>query len=69
MELKNVRKRLAKENRVPPYLIFHDTTLIEMAGIMPTTEALMLQVRGVGLEPCQLVVRGLQKNYNCHDFV
>lgn len=49
-ELKKERLRLAKENGVPAYLIFHDSTLIEMSEAMPISEDSMLQVRGVGPE-------------------
>ncbi len=47
-ELREVRKKLAEENRLPPYMIFYNDTLIEMCEILPESEAMMLQVRGVG---------------------
>lgn len=49
-ELKKERLRLAKENGVPAYLIFHDSTLTEMSEAMPISESSMLQVRGIGPE-------------------
>jgi ATP-dependent DNA helicase RecQ len=42
------RKRLADEAGVPPYVIFGDATLAEMATKLPTDEAAMLKINGVG---------------------
>ena len=47
-ELRECRKMLAEESNVPPYVIFHDATLKEMLDIMPTSEAEMLRINGVG---------------------
>ncbi|MHB1132787.1 MAG: DNA helicase RecQ [Chloroflexota bacterium] len=47
-QLRTLRKRLADERGVPPYVIFHDTTLREMATALPTTRAGLLRIRGVG---------------------
>jgi len=47
-ELKSLRFSLAKEKNVPPYVIFHDKTLIDMIIMKPTTGDEMLQVSGVG---------------------
>ena len=47
-ELRALRKRLADERGVPPYVIFHDTTLWQMARQRPTSRAEMLSLRGVG---------------------
>jgi ATP-dependent DNA helicase RecQ len=33
---------------VPPYVIFHDSTLQEMCGCLPTTLELLSEVSGVG---------------------
>ncbi|MFV1983608.1 MAG: DNA helicase RecQ [Thiohalomonadales bacterium] len=46
--LREQRSRLAKELSVPPYIIFHDTTLIEMAKQRPKTLNDMLHISGVG---------------------
>jgi ATP-dependent DNA helicase RecQ len=46
--LSAVRKRLADAGGVPPFVIFGDATLAEMAAIMPTDEASLLAVSGVG---------------------
>jgi ATP-dependent DNA helicase RecQ len=42
------RKALAEEQGVPPYVIFHDATLKEMARLRPTTADQLLEVSGVG---------------------
>ncbi len=46
--LRGVRKALAAERGVPPYVIFHDTTLRAMARERPTTLAALRGVYGVG---------------------
>jgi ATP-dependent DNA helicase RecQ len=47
-ELRILRKRLADEQNVPPYVIFGDVTLIQMARISPVDESTLLGVTGVG---------------------
>ena len=42
------RRALAAEAGVPPYLIFHDSTLREMAELKPTTIHALSRVSGVG---------------------
>jgi len=46
--LRAVRKRLADAEGVPPFVIFADVTLAEMAALMPSDEAALLAVSGVG---------------------
>ncbi len=46
--LREVRLRLARGRGVPPYVIFHDTTLREMARLRPTTETALRDIYGVG---------------------
>ncbi|TVZ37882.1 ATP-dependent DNA helicase RecQ [Alteromonadaceae bacterium 2753L.S.0a.02] len=46
--LRRVRKELAEEHGVPPYVIFHDATLKEMMDKFPLSEWEMLAVSGVG---------------------
>ncbi len=46
--LRQVRMRFAEEGNVPPYVIFADATLREMAKKLPRTRAEMLAVGGVG---------------------
>jgi ATP-dependent DNA helicase RecQ len=46
--LRAVRLEVARARGVPPYVIFHDATLREMARIRPTTRSALLAVKGVG---------------------
>jgi ATP-dependent DNA helicase RecQ len=46
--LRAVRKRLADAEGVPPFVIFTDATLAEMAALMPSDETALLAVSGVG---------------------
>jgi len=46
--LKALRMRLAKEKRVPPYVIFSDKSLIDMARLRPRDECEFGMVHGVG---------------------
>lgn len=46
--LKQCRKRLAEQYSVPPYVIFHDKTLREMAEQRPMSRMELLNVSGVG---------------------
>ena len=36
-ELRALRTRLAKDQGLPPYTVFHDATLLDMASVRPTT--------------------------------
>ncbi|MGF1568268.1 MAG: DNA helicase RecQ [Nodosilinea sp.] len=46
--LKSLRKRLADEQSVPPYVVFHESTLRQMAQVRPQTPAAFAQLSGVG---------------------
>ena len=46
--LRTVRKRLADEAGVPPFVVFGDTALAEMAASRPVTAEELLRVNGVG---------------------
>lgn len=46
--LKATRMTLAKEQGVPPYVIFHDSTLLEMHTARPTSIEEMAGITGVG---------------------
>ena len=46
--LRDCRKQLADENSVPPYVIFHDATLKQMAADKPTTDEGLMEISGVG---------------------
>jgi ATP-dependent DNA helicase RecQ len=46
--LRGWRSAEAKAQNVPPYVIFHDTTLREIAAVRPATLDEMAQIKGVG---------------------
>ncbi len=46
--LKQLRKAIADERRVPAYVVFSDATLLEMTAKKPSSEAELLDVSGVG---------------------
>ena len=47
-ELRALRRDLARERGVPPYLIFNDRTLSLMSARKPKSEAELLEIKGVG---------------------
>ncbi|QEW06044.1 DNA helicase RecQ [Nitrincola iocasae] len=47
-DLRALRKRLAQTQDVPPYVIFHDATLMEMVIYRPRTEQQMRSLSGIG---------------------
>ena len=46
--LRECRRRQAEEQGVPPYVIFHDSTLIEMCSLLPQTHDEFANLTGVG---------------------
>jgi len=46
--LRACRKKLAEQFDVPPYVIFHDATLMDMVQLRPLTTQQLLSVNGVG---------------------
>ncbi len=47
--LKSLRKKTAKQKGLPPYVVFQDPSLEEMATVYPTTKEELAQVNGVGM--------------------
>ncbi len=47
-ELKFWRKKVAEEENIPAYCIFHDTTLIEISNSLPFTKENLINIRGFG---------------------
>lgn len=47
-ELRSLRTAIAREENVPPYIIFSDKTLVDMCVKVPLGKAEMLSVSGVG---------------------
>ena len=50
--LRTLRLDVAREREVPPYVIFGDSALRDMAKLRPTSEEGFLNVRGVGEKKC-----------------
>ncbi len=48
-QLRVWRTKIAKEHGVPAYVIFHDSTLLELVRLRPQTEDDLRQVTGVGV--------------------
>ena len=46
--LRDCRRELAEEQGVPPYVIFHDSTLVEMCSVVPKTLEDFSKLSGVG---------------------
>ena len=46
--LRDLRQEISKQKGMPPYIIFHDKTLLEMSEKKPQTEVEMLAINGVG---------------------
>ncbi|NIS09267.1 MAG: DNA helicase RecQ [Candidatus Dadabacteria bacterium] len=51
--LRKRRKELADRDNVPPYVVFSDRTLIEMAALFPKSKESLLQIYGVGQKKLQ----------------
>ena len=51
--LKALRKKVAKEKNLPPYVIFQDPSMEEMATTYPTSSEEMAQINGVGMGKVQ----------------
>lgn len=47
-QLRAKRKELADAEHVPPYVIFHDKTLQEMAAQLPQSVETFMQIHGIG---------------------
>ena len=47
-KLRELRLSIARENSLPPYMVFNDRTLRDMARLRPITDAQFLAVSGVG---------------------
>jgi ATP-dependent DNA helicase RecQ len=46
--LRNLRKQIADEAELPPYIVFSDSTLTEMAALLPVSDNELLAINGVG---------------------
>lgn len=50
--LRDVRRAIASREKVPPYIIFSDSTLTDMAKHFPTSKENLLRIKGVGDKKC-----------------
>lgn len=46
--LRKLRKEIADENNIPPFIVFADTSLKQMAAFKPSTKEDMFKISGVG---------------------
>ncbi|MBP5771448.1 MAG: DNA helicase RecQ [Bacteroidaceae bacterium] len=68
--LKDLRKRVARDKQIPPYVIFQDASLEAMATVYPVTIDELKNIPGVGegkakrygKEFCQLIMRHCEEN-------
>jgi ATP-dependent DNA helicase RecQ len=47
-DLKRVRTNFARSENVPPYVVFSDATLVELATFLPQNESEMRKISGIG---------------------
>nr|WP_244968511.1 ATP-dependent DNA helicase RecQ [Rosenbergiella australiborealis] len=47
-KLRKLRKAIADEENIPPYVVFNDATLIELSEIQPHSPSEMLGINGIG---------------------
>jgi len=72
-ELRRLRKRVADERGVPPFVIFADTTLRDMARCLPQDDRSFLSITGVGEQKLKwfgpLFTKVIQDYCRRHDLV
>ena len=51
--LRTMRKEIADRAGVPPFVIFHDRTLVELAAHRPESLDTLLEIHGVGKSKCE----------------
>ena len=61
-ELKKIRYTIAKEEKMPAYIIFNDKSLKLMASELPTTENEFLAISGVGMNAVDNTGEGVWYN-------
>ena len=68
--LKDLRRSISKKLQIPPYVIFQDPSLEQMATMYPVTQEELLNIQGVGTgkakkygkEFCDLIKRHCEEN-------
>jgi len=58
-KLREWRRRMAEAQGVPPFVIFHDSTLRELARLRPRSEQALNQVSGIGARKLERYGQGL----------
>ena len=73
-KLRALRRRIASEKRVPPYVVFGDATLQQMAYYIPQSEDSLSRISGVGAVKLEqygddflAVIRGYARKNNLED--
>ena len=61
--LRNLRRQLADERRVPAYVLFSDATLRDMARVRPGSPSALLGIRGVGERKLADLGQTLSRSY------
>lgn len=51
--LKSMRLRIARENSLPPYIVFSDNTLKDICRVLPLTMDRLLDVNGIGKQKAE----------------
>ena len=51
--LKNLRRQLSIQEKVPAYIIFYDTTMAELCLSLPVTKSQLLTIKGIGEAKCE----------------
>ena len=68
-ELKKWRKKAAEELRIPPYVIFGDRTIMDIAQKKPMTERQLLDCYGIGENKAEkfgyFILRIVKENNFC----
>ncbi|MGZ9817993.1 DNA helicase RecQ [Peribacillus simplex] len=69
-ELRQLRKELASKENVPPFIIFSDASLKDMALKLPRTEEEFLEVKGVGMQKFErfgsMFLQGISQYVQAH---
>ncbi|MCL7487145.1 MAG: DNA helicase RecQ [Desulfobulbaceae bacterium] len=65
-KLRIVRKNLADEAGVPPFVIFNDATLAQMAAYLPTDDKSMMRIHGVGFHKLEQYGPVFLQEINAH---
>lgn len=47
-QLRQLRTKIATEKNLPPYIVFPDSTLKDIARYLPNTKIMMLNIKGIG---------------------